>query len=117
MRREFDYKKVPMSKLRCPMCKEELNIHFDAFTVYNSVAGPYVKGRISLNCSNDEGGGVCSYMHATNFESKEGIAIHAFERLTAMMIKKLPDFGPWETFHITEGENKRRSNFKRRNKK
>ena len=117
MRREFDYKKVPKSRLLCPMCGEELNIHFDAFTCYNSVAGPYIKGRISLSCSNNEGGGPCCYTHATNFESKEGTAIHGFEKLTGMMVKKLPDFGPWETFQLTEGQNRRRRTWKRKNQK
>lgn len=107
MRRKFDYKKAALSKLLCPMCREELNIHFDAYTCYSAVNGPYVRGRVALTCSNDEGC-KCHYQHATNFQSDEGKAIHGFEKLAAEMIKRLPDFGPWETFQITEGENRRK---------
>ena len=96
-----------MSKLRCPMCKEELNIHFDAYTCYSATCGPYVRGRITLSCSNNEGN-ACHYQHATNFHSDEGKCLHGFESLVANTIKKLPDFGPWETFHITEGQNRRK---------
>lgn len=107
VRRVFDYKKMPLSKLLCPMCREELNLHIDAYTCYSAVSGPYVRGRVALTCSNDEGNG-CHYQHATNFQADESKAIRGFEQLTAQMIRKLPDFGPWETFHITEGENRRR---------
>jgi hypothetical protein len=101
-----------MSKLRCPMCKEELNVHFDAFTCYSACGGPYVRGRISLVCSNDEGNH-CNYQHATNFQSSDGKSIHGFETLVSELVRKLPDFGPWEVFKITAGQNKRRRGNKR----
>jgi len=84
MRRTFDYKKMPLSGLLCPMCREdreELNLHIDAFTCYSATSGPYLRGRIALSCSNNEGN-KCHYQHATNFQADTSKAIKGFEKLS-----------------------------------
>ena len=102
MRFTTDHKKCPKSELSCPFCKDELNMRVNCFTTYGAVNGPYVKGAIALECSNEK----CPYCHSGLFKADDGRAIAAVEKMFAKFVKKLPDMGPWE--HLCTNERPKR---------
>lgn len=107
-RRIIDYKKVPPSSLRCPFCKDELNMKFDGFTCYGAVDGPYLKGRIALECADNK----CMYRHSILFETYEGRTIHNVEKVFAKFVLRLPNLGPWLKLTIDDrGKRKARGTY------
>lgn len=90
--------------MNCPICKARLNIKIDGFTCQQAVGGAYLKGRVALTCSGKD----CKYMHTTNFKTESQKTMDRLERVAGELIRKLPDFGPWEIFHLAERERKPR---------
>lgn len=93
--------------MNCPLCQSRLNIKIDGFTCAEAVGGAYLKGRVALICS-DAKKKQCRYMHTTNFETSSEKTMAKIESVAAQLIRKLPDFGPWETFALAEREHRSR---------
>jgi hypothetical protein len=89
-----------MSKaaLSCPFCKKRLNLKFSGFTCVGAVYGPYLKGNVTLECSDHK----CPYRHSLSFKADKGDVIDRAERLFRDLVQRLPGLGPWETFYINE---------------
>lgn len=101
--------------MKCPLCKSELSIRIDAFTCATALDGCYLKGRVALTCGwkTDK---PCAYMHTTNFKTSSAPAIAKLTAIAGELIRKLPDFGPWETFALSDKERKPHRAYKRRTK-
>lgn len=101
--------------MNCPLCKATLNIKIEGFTCQEAAGGPYLKGRVALTCSNShtEPEKRCRYMHTTNFKTSSVDTMKRLEKITGELIRKLPDFGPWEVFNLAEGERKPRVAYRR----
>lgn len=76
----------------------------DAFTIYSAVGGPYVKGRVSLECSAEK----CPYRHSVLFKADDGRAIRAVESAFAKFVKRLPSIGPWRQLCFDERPKRKR---------
>lgn len=68
---------IPPGSIVCPQCGTEMNSKFDAFTCYSSVAGPYLKVSIFLECAAHE----CRYRQSINAHSQDAGVLNAFEYL------------------------------------
>jgi hypothetical protein len=103
--------------MQCPLCKATLNIKIEGFTCQESSGGPYLKGRVALMCSNTsskiDAEKRCRYMHTTNFKTSSVATMEKLERVAGELIRKLPDFGPWEVFALSEKERKPRGAYRR----
>lgn len=102
-RSQYQKKAVRKSQLACPLCSGELNIKFNGFTCYGAVNGPYIKGNVVLECSDHK----CPYRHSTNFRGNQEKVLHGIEAQIVSLMKKLPAFGPWEKFEISEKEKRK----------
>lgn len=85
------------TSLACPLCKSQLNMRYDGFSIYEAVNGPYVRGRISLECSKHE----CPYRHTTHYHSSDLMVIRRMEKAMGSLVHSLPDFGPWNRLEFS----------------
>lgn len=103
--------------MQCPLCKAKLNIKIEGFMCIEAAGGPYLKGRVCLTCSNTsaetDANKRCRYMHTTNFRTVSQTTMDRLERVAGDLIRKLPDFGPWEVFALSEKERKPRGAYRR----